>query len=120
MPPTELLPCPWCGNDHALTVDNLVGDDWYVECGACKVQQHAIYRTFEAAIAAWNRRAPALVSPAPDDKKAMGVLLELVNEQAEDDGLWFIAATATEAYLQAALRRLHAAVEQTSSDEEKT
>lgn len=32
-------------------------------------------------------------------------------EQAEDDGLWFIAETASEAYLQAALRRLTAAVE---------
>lgn len=36
---------------------------------------------------------------------------QLVNEQAEDEGLWFVAQTAPEAYLQAALRRLHAAVE---------
>lgn len=35
----------------------------------------------------------------------------LVNEQAEDDGLWFVATTAPEAYLQQELRRLHAAVE---------
>ncbi len=35
----------------------------------------------------------------------------IVNEQAEDEGLWFIAETAPEAYLQAALRRLHKAVE---------
>ncbi len=32
-------------------------------------------------------------------------------EQAEDEGLWFVAETAPEAYLQQALRRLHAAVE---------
>lgn len=36
---------------------------------------------------------------------------ELVNEQAEDDGLWFAAETAPEAYLQQELRRLHARIE---------
>ena len=35
----------------------------------------------------------------------------VVDEQAEDEGLWFVAETMTEAYLQSALRRLHAAVE---------
>ena len=35
----------------------------------------------------------------------------LVDAQAEDEGLWFIAETAAEAYLQQELRRLHAAVE---------
>lgn len=35
----------------------------------------------------------------------------LVNEQAEDEGLWFIAQTAPEAYLQQELRRLHALIE---------
>lgn len=38
-------------------------------------------------------------------------LLELVDRQAEDEGLWFVAETAPEAYLQQELRRLHAAVE---------
>lgn len=38
-------------------------------------------------------------------------LRTLVDEQAADDGLWFVAATAPEAYLQQELRRLHAAVE---------
>lgn len=38
-------------------------------------------------------------------------LQALVDEQAEDDGLWFDATTAPEAYLQQELRRLHAAVE---------
>lgn len=37
----------------------------------------------------------------------------LANAQAEDEGLWFEAETAPEAYLQAALRRMHAAVEGT-------
>jgi hypothetical protein len=35
----------------------------------------------------------------------------LVNEQAEDYGLWFIAQTAPEAYLQKELRRLHEVIE---------
>ena len=40
----------------------------------------------------------------------------LVDEQAEDEGLWFIAQTAPEAYLQQELRRLHAAVEELLND----
>jgi hypothetical protein len=35
----------------------------------------------------------------------------IANEQSYDTGLWFVATTATEAHLQAALRRLTAAVE---------
>ena len=41
----------------------------------------------------------------------MSDVRKLVDEQAEDEGLWFIAATAPEAYLQQELRRLHAAIE---------
>jgi len=37
--------------------------------------------------------------------------LELVHEQALDEGLWFVAESASEAYLQQELRKLHAAVE---------
>lgn len=42
---------------------------------------------------------------------ALDHLRRLVAEQADDEGLWFIAETAPEAYLQGALRRLHAAIE---------
>ena len=41
----------------------------------------------------------------------------LVDEQAEKDGLWCDAKTATEGYLQGALRRLHEAVEGKTGDE---
>lgn len=41
----------------------------------------------------------------------------LVEEQANDDGLWFIAETVAEAYLQQALRRLHAVIEGKSPHE---
>jgi hypothetical protein len=38
-------------------------------------------------------------------------LKKLVSKQAEDEGLWFVAQYASEAYLQRALRLLHGAVE---------
>jgi len=38
-------------------------------------------------------------------------LKRLIEAQANDEGLWFTAQTAPEAYLQEALRRLHGAVE---------
>lgn len=41
----------------------------------------------------------------------------VVNEQAEDDGLWFIPVGASEAYLQQALRRLHEVIENKTSEE---
>lgn len=39
-------------------------------------------------------------------------LRKIVEEQAEDEGLWFIAKYASEAYLQTALRKIHAAIEE--------
>lgn len=45
--------------------------------------------------------------------------LELVNKQAEDEGIWFIARTAPEAYLQQELRELHECVEKYFNSEEK-
>lgn len=36
---------------------------------------------------------------------------EIVQEQAEDEGLWFVAESISEAYLQNALRELHRAIE---------
>jgi len=41
---------------------------------------------------------------------------DLVQDQAEDEGLWFIAKYITEAYLQRALRELHESVEKYFSD----
>jgi hypothetical protein len=52
---------------------------------------------------------------APDERQDV---LALVAEQAEDEGLWFIAQTAAEAYLQQELRRLHAAIEEGRSDDQ--
>ena len=46
-----------------------------------------------------------------DLEETIAVQLALVHKQAEDEGLWFIAQTAPEAYLQQELRRLHSAIE---------
>ena len=45
-------------------------------------------------------------------------LLRIVEAQANDAGLWFVAQTAPEGYLQSELRRLHAAVESHLSSSE--
>lgn len=44
-------------------------------------------------------------------------LRQIVNEQAEDEGLWFIPKYITEDYLQQALRKLHEAIEDKISEE---
>lgn len=41
----------------------------------------------------------------------MQQLRAIVDQQAEDTGLWFETTTASEAYLQQALRLLHTAIE---------
>jgi len=40
-------------------------------------------------------------------------LRNMVDRQAEDEGLWFVAQTAPEGYLQQELRKLHAEIERT-------
>ena len=52
--------------------------------------------------------APKVKSILADE---MRELWALIDAQAEDEGLWFVAQTAPEAYLQKELRRLHAAIE---------
>jgi len=46
-------------------------------------------------------------------------ILETVLEQAEDEGLWFNAKYASEAYLQQELRRLHAVIERAYAELQK-
>ena len=43
---------------------------------------------------------------------------KLVDEQAEDEGLWFEAKTAPEEYLQQELRRLHYAIENSTKEKQ--
>jgi hypothetical protein len=46
-----------------------------------------------------------------------GTIKAVVDEQANDDGLWFVPHTITEDILQRALRRLHAVIEDKSPEE---
>ena len=64
-----------------------------------------------------NQIAQAIAGPIDPDRvreKALACLIrarQIAAEQAEDDGLWFVAETASEAYLQQELRRLTRAIE---------
>lgn len=52
-----------------------------------------------------------------DELRKLAEARRVMDEQANDDGIWFIAETAAEAYLQQELRRLHEAVEGKTSEE---
>ena len=45
-----------------------------------------------------------------DLEAQLSTIQSTVNEQAEDEGLWFDTVTAPEAFLQQALRRLHSVI----------
>ena len=75
------------------------------------LQNAALHKLFELWATALND-AGYSVNRTLENK-----IVELVNEQAEDDGLWFVAKTVPEAYLQKALRKLHESIERTSSIE---
>ena len=45
-------------------------------------------------------------------EEALRQIRARVDQQAEDEGLWFKAKTAPEAYLQQELRKLHALIEE--------
>jgi Lar family restriction alleviation protein len=98
-----MKPCPFCNGDAKYLHSDLGGvSDHYVECQVCLARGGFHLRKAEA-IAAWNTRH----NPA----------LELVQQQAEDDGLWFQAKTAPEAYLQQELRKLHRVIEEQTDDD---
>lgn len=59
-----------------------------------------------------DKQGEALAAAQADSERVKN----LVASQAEDGGLWFCAETAPEAYLQAALRVLHEAVEGKSQE----
>ena len=51
------------------------------------------------------------------DNKRIKTIKDIVNEQANNEALWFEARHITEAYLQQELRRLHEAIEGKTSKE---
>ena len=46
-----------------------------------------------------------------DQRDRLKRLKQLVDEQAEDEGLWFVTQSVSETYLQQELRKLHASIE---------
>jgi len=52
-----------------------------------------------------------MTKPIPRECQRCKKALTLVKKQAQDDALWFIAESITEAYLQQELRKLHAVIE---------
>ncbi len=64
----SLLPCPFCGSTN-LELDNLGdGDDWFVNCLDCEVQQIARYAPTEA-VERWNRRTQPASRPSERDRE---------------------------------------------------
>lgn len=77
--PTELLPCPWCPDSmrSAYELDR-PGGWWRCGCGGCGGHSGTM-RTREQAIALWNRRAIAPVSPPPDVDTWIDAAMERIN-----------------------------------------
>lgn len=100
----ELLTCPFCGSaanyvegfNGAYESRNRIG---YIVCDncACQGEKFAGIDCKEKSVEAWNKRISL-------DKLAC--LKKYIEAQALDEGLWFVAETAPEAYLQQELRRV--------------
>lgn len=58
-----------------------------------------------------NDRLRGEVEELRKDAERLRAASNVVNEQAENDGLWFIPDSVVEAFFQQELRRLHAAIE---------
>ena len=62
----------------------------------------------------WKQQAetlPAYLKRIKELERYKAALRHIVDLQALDEGLWFVAETAPEGYLQQELRRLHTAIE---------
>ena len=86
------------GNEHC---DCMFDAETGVQFKSCGWHEKLI----DLAVAAERERCAGMA------ERALKAARELVAKQAEDEGLWFIAETSPEAYLQQELRRLHRVVE---------
>lgn len=59
----------------------------------------------------WKCAVLMVLREEHEDAEKVRAACRIVDRQADDDGLWFVAEYASEAYLQAALRELHEAIE---------
>ena len=93
---------PMTEQQALASLTDLGAEVWGTHCQAEGQREWLDYEGFIAAVGEIEARA---ATPPPE------ALRQLVAQQAEDDGLWFDAKTAPEAYLQQELRKLHAAIE---------
>jgi len=78
------------------------------------LDQFAVANVIRSAINRADKYRAEMLEASPERQGGTPTcpIIALVQEQAEDEGLWFEAKTAPEAYLQQELRKLHAVIEQ--------
>lgn len=81
------------------------------------IDRHAGTQLAEFVGALLRNEVPPSTGAPEFDRPFEPNALAIVNEQAEDKGLWFVPKYASEDYLQEALRRLHEAVEGKTREE---
>ena len=82
----------------------------------CERHAENVYGGPDADVAQLRAQYTEQVNRAEAAEEALRALRDQVEDQANDYGLWFVARTAPESYLQAALRRLHAAIERVDDE----
>jgi hypothetical protein len=92
-----------------VTFDELHAE--YLREIASKVRAEAEVERLRAARVEQNDEYLALQQEYEHLRRGLAGVRQLVDQQADDAGLWFFAQTPTEAYVQQELRKLHAAVE---------
>lgn len=65
----------------------------------------------------WRYVMESMIVDMQTQSAEISSIRAVVDEQAKDEGLWFYAKYATEAYIQNALRRLHEVIEGKTGDE---
>lgn len=104
--PVKDVVCKDCHLERQVSQPRMTEDE-AIEIMASAVSRNG-WKDYNLAEADAKAMYRALLAKLPAQQNA---LIDIVNKQAEDEGLWFDAQTAPEAYLQLELRRLHSAVE---------
>lgn len=88
----ELKNCPFCGECGCLWKR---GNYYTVECCGCSCEQSCGFVTKQAAITAWNTRAPIMTEPKPEKQESEQPTA--INYK-DKDGIEFLAAVGTDAH----------------------
>lgn len=100
----------WLSSETRQSIADCSENVAITEHGFCGRVELAEIKANAALIALLRNNAATIVAGLRAASRVERVA-RLVAQQAEDEGLWFEAQTAPEAYLQQELRKLHAAVE---------